>query len=245
MRDLPYIHFVADDRRVLSRLEIAREQFEEALAGGHLGGDFEFPRLHSIIDKMTVGQRHDYAVDHHTHDIHLPGSSRVWHASSAALENLVIDIGLASSLGLPQIDVVMNSVAVAAMRADGAVVNASPLYSGWKLAAVSHMVRLRSPNILGPEGSYHTILDELRAHPHVNSFRDYLREADEVDSDGEALARETAELAERNVSAIARKYLRGRRKFYSVGSVVIGSGLNAIHPGAGALAHSRLQSQSG
>jgi hypothetical protein len=112
MRDLPYVHFVTDDRTMVPRLEIAREQFKEALAGSRLdGGNFEFRRLPSIIDKMTAGQRDRYAIDSHTHTIYLPGSSEVWRASSTALENLVIDIGLASSLGLIGIDVVMNSVA--------------------------------------------------------------------------------------------------------------------------------------
>lgn len=233
MRNLPYVRFVVDDPTLRAQAFQALDDFD---AADHDRWEKEpsFDRFTQISETMRRGHADDaFAIDNHTHDIHLV-RDRVVVGNSMRLDNAARDLWVVAGLGLDNVDVIFNSPAQSALNKEFEKEFAEGHYfSPLKREAVQQLVVLRVPNTFGPEGSYHESLEELRGRRDVGEFRQYLITDDTDAADGIALAESISRQAFEYSDELARRYLKDKHWFQSVGIPVVRHALNAIHPPVG------------
>jgi hypothetical protein len=238
MRKLPYVRFISDDKELLSRAQVALEQAKESIPPGSFPAYDWLGNAGTAIDRLVGASNPRYAIDNHTHDIHI-GRHIILRANAAIAEYVLADINIAASLDIPRTDVISNTPMLKVLEdigySDG---NEIP---HWKLSAADLLVPVHSVNYWGPRGAYHESLEQLRNHPRIREFREYLSTVERPDSDAEALAKETSELAMRHARDGFDRYLRGRSKSLAIGGASVGIAGDLILPGTGTAAHTALQ----
>lgn len=106
----------------------------------------------------------------------------------------------------------------------------------WHRDAVDFLCPVRSTTYLGPTGSYHESLEDLRDHRHIREFRDFLASTDQPEEDGQRLAEEVSSLAEKHARDVMERFLAGRSKIFTAGSIASGIAGNSIAPPLGSVA---------
>jgi hypothetical protein len=241
MRNLPYVHFIADDPALSISALQALEDFD---ASNHEEWvkDPSFDRFAQISEAMRgEHNREQYAIDNHTHGIHL-GNDRVVTGNAMNLDNAARDLWVAAELDLSSTDVIFSSPAQEALNEELEKEVAEGHYFGpLKREAAQRLAILRVRNFLGPKGSYHESLEELRARRDVEEFRQYLIEVDADAGDGIALADSISRQAFDYVDQQLERYLRDKHWFQSFGIPTVRGVLNAIHHPLGSAAAVALQ----
>ncbi|WP_190218564.1 hypothetical protein [Streptomyces griseosporeus] len=240
MQSLPYVKFIEDDPALTQRCLVAANQYIEALNENDQPIP-EAPRASSRLDEIMSAANFELIPDHHNRGTSL-GGQYLGH-SSWGVGNAFVDAGmalaLADSLGSANgqpIDVVSNTVTSAFLSPDGS----SPREKGgllwWHRDAVEFLSPVRSITYLGPQGSYHESLEDLRSHPNIKEFRQFLATAEQPEGDGQRLAAEVSSLAEKHARDVLERYLVGRSKIFTAGSIAVGTIGNSIHPPLGSVA---------
>jgi hypothetical protein len=176
-----------------------------------------------------------------TDRIHLR-SDRVITGNSMMLDNASRDLWVAAELEVPNLDVIFSSPGQQALNQQLEKEFAEGHYfSPSKREAVQQLAMLRVPNFLGPKGSYHEALEELRARRDVEEFRQYLIEVDADTDDGIALASSISRQAFDYVDEQSRRYLKDKHWFQSIGIPTVRGVLNAIHRPIGTAVAMALQ----
>jgi hypothetical protein len=130
----------------------------------------------SIAIKRLVGESNpNFAIDNHTGQIHI-GRQITLRADAGIAEYVLADMNIAASLGLPGLDVISNTPMVKTLTRlgyfDGNEIDQ------WKIQAATLIAPVRRVNYWGQEGAYHESLEDLRNHPRIKEFREYLRDAE-------------------------------------------------------------------
>lgn len=233
MRDLPYVKFVTDDEKALPVAAASLLEFDAAQQGPDWGADFKDFRR--ISQAMTGPNEALFNIDNHTHAL----SIGTWRSSANGmrLDHALRDLSVVAALGLQRTDVIINSPAQQGLTAvlekelrDGQYFNQSTR------AAATQLAMLQVPNFLGPTGSYHESLEELRALPGVSEFRQFLLEQDAPYSDGQKIADEISKVAFDFNEQITGKFFKKRHVFRSIGIPALKGALNQVVPGLGSLA---------
>jgi hypothetical protein len=233
MRQLPYVRFVDQDASLAERARVAIEQYRELLTDDEVAqlGSFDFGPWWDVVERMTGGQ-FEASPDYHTQDIKL-GPDFWMRGNATRLENVILDVGIAAAIDVGPIDVLTNSPARSALTQAAEDLPSNRIFEQWKMGAVTQILPIEVANYLGPNGAYHPALEDLRQHPRLIEFRNYLAEADQVDQDGRALAKEVTSLANRYAEDALDRFLAGRSKFRTIGSASVGVIADAVHPGLG------------
>ena len=232
MQDLPYVHFVSEDPLLARRAEIAAQQFWNLDVS-----EIDIPVRDSdayreTYDAFKKAANFELGMDNHSRSIKI--AQAMGNAGDTQL--FVIDVGMARSLDL-EIDLVVNSSLVGSAAALSDLGMTRAAYSTETIAAVEHVVQIHTTDLLSPRGSYHASLEELRSHARVVEFRDFISRAEEdTTRDAVALAKEVDKLAEDHITRALERYVRGRGRIATVGSMIAGVGGNLIHPGLGSAA---------
>jgi hypothetical protein len=241
MRDLPYVHFVTEDATLSVSALTALDAFEASEHERWVKSP-SFERFAQISETMRgKNNREQYAIDNHTHQIHLR-SDRVVGGNSMALDNATRDLWVVAELGLSGMDVIFSSPAQEALNQELEKEFAQGHYvSPVKREAVQRLAMLRVPNFLGPKGSYHESLEELRARRDVEEFRKYLVEVEADADDGIGLAQSISQQAFDYIDQQTERYLKDKHWFQSIGIPTVRGVLNAIHRPLGSAVATALQ----
>jgi hypothetical protein len=137
-----------------------------------------------IAMERLVGESNpEFGFDSHTPYIHI-GREITLRADAGIAEYVLADMNVAASLYLPNLDVISNTPMVKILTElgyfDGNEIDQ------WKIKAANLIAPVYSVNYWGPRGAYHEGLEDLRNHPRIREFREYLRDADNINSDAEA-----------------------------------------------------------
>ncbi|MEW1734383.1 hypothetical protein AB0346_00330 [Nocardia beijingensis] len=235
MQDLPYVHFVSEIRELVPRARTAHEQYVELARGIDFSaapspGPLSFD---DIVNSMVGDLRESMAPDNHSRGITLSADYSIM-GNSGEFGLVVADIGTALALDIEGLDVIVSSRGSGAVR--GLEIFAEEHNRStdlWRLSSASRLAEIYTPSYLGLQGAYHPAYEELRGHPRVSEFRDFLHEVDPPHRDGELLAKEISQLADRHASDILERFVKGKNKFRSLGVPVVGGVLNVLLPGAG------------
>ena len=229
MWDLPYVKFLSDDSETLARALTAHDQATEWIAEfGSLGwGDISrtFSRTIAAMTHDDMGS----GIDNHSRGLaHVEGFKL--GGNSANTDAVLTDRLIATSLELPNLDVLTNTVASEAMQQ--LVIDPSPpkTFDDWHVDVASLLGTVRVPNQLGPEGGYHEEVEELRAHPQVRAFRDYLSNLVPGVTPPEDAAKEVSEAADDYARQLTQKKHAKRPIYKTVGRGAIGAVLDAAVP---------------
>ncbi|MGW1042413.1 hypothetical protein [Streptomyces sp. NPDC002547] len=231
--------FIEDDPALTQRCLVAANQYIEALNenGEHLPDTPASDRLEKIRGEATF----ELIPDHHNRGTSLGGqylSGSAWGVANAFVDAgmaLALTDGLESASGQP-IDVVSNTVTSAFLSPEGSSPREKGALMWWHRDAVDFLSPVRSITYLGPKGSYHESLEDLRNHRHIREFRQFLATTEQPEEDGQRLAAEVSSLAEKHARDVLERYLAGRSKIFTVGSIATGTIGNSIHPPLGSVA---------
>lgn len=241
MQNLPYVKFIDDDPNAKKRCLIAVHQYIEILNESD-------PLPPPPLIEERLGRIHEEAQfeivpDSHNRGTMLGGQYLSPHGGTAwAVENALMDAGLALTLAdcLPSgggnpIDVVSNTAISAFLSADGSSPRSEGGLQWWQRDAVDFLSPVRSITYLGPKGSYHESLEDLRNHSQIREFRQFLETTDQEEKDGQKLASEVSELADKHARDVLDRYLAGRSKIFTAGSIASGTIGNSIAPPLGSI----------
>jgi hypothetical protein len=238
LRELEYVRFVTDSAEPLQRAFVALEQFHEYLEPEFELGPYDFPRWDQVLGRLTGGRQQ--SIDNHSRPLLDVRGPSGFAGDAAKLENALIDVCIAGSLELPELDVLTNSVATATV--DHALVELAVgrEFSDWHVDVAQEIATIRVPNVWSPTGVYHPSIEELRHDPRVSEFRKYLASQD---PDGSAVER--AEEITAVADSHARKaFLRAFDKpnlYTTVGRAAIGPVGNAVAAPLGTIASSAVR----
>ncbi|WP_139252797.1 hypothetical protein [Geodermatophilus nigrescens] len=233
MQDLPYVHFVNEHPGRLERARTARDQYAQLASDIRERWAPVTRDWHSIVFTMTQGHRDEFAIDHHTHTVHVAPDYEA-HASAGNLENVIMDAGVALSLDAGTVDVVSNSIA--AQVVNGMLNDLVPRGAErTKLSLANSVVNIRTQGFLTPSGSYHESIEELRQHARLKEFRELLNSYEGSEKEGPALAMEVTRLADEYAREGLSRFLKGRSRFVTVGSPLVGLAGNLLQPGFGSV----------
>ncbi|MFE5514393.1 hypothetical protein ACFQ9J_28050 [Streptomyces sp. NPDC056529] len=242
MQKLPYVKFIEDDADLAARCVTASDQFKEILASA---SDREFPEIGELAGKtletIKGGARFEMIWDHHNRGTTINGTS-IGNGSPWVSSNAFIDAGISIALSesleystTHSIDVVSNTAVSAALAVDTSTPAEHHGLQWWQREAVDFLSPVRSVTYLGPQGSYHESLEDLRAHRNIQDFRNYLQSTERADRDGERLAKEVSRLADKHARDVLEKFLAGRSKIATAGSIGAGVAGNALLPPFGSV----------
>lgn len=231
MRRLPYVRFVSRDPDSLRAASNALEAFDQT---DHPPWDQwpSFERFGEVLTEMCGPKRTTSGIDNHTHNIKL--GAAIVTGNGMALDHAMRDLWIAAELGLDQADVVFSSPAQDALNTqlEREIVNGQ-YYGPQKRAAATNLAALQVPNFLGRRGSYHEALEVIRDRPDVAEFRKYLLDVDARDVDGIQLAKEISRAAFASIDELARRYLKNKHWFRSIGVPAVRGVLNTVTPALG------------
>lgn len=241
MQNLPYVNFIEDDDILSTRCITAAAQFKEILSATT---DREFPEISQIagrtFEEIRRGARFNLVADSHNRGTTMNGE-HIGVGSPWAAENSFIDAGIAIALSenlgssARSIDVVSNSALSSALVTTTPTPVVGQGLQWWQREAVDFLSPVRSVSYLGPQGSYHESLEELRAHRNIQDFRKYLEAATRDDKDGQELAKEVSRLADKHARDVLERFLVGRSKIATAGSIGAGMAGNAVLPPLGSV----------
>jgi hypothetical protein len=229
MRRLPYVKFVTSDQNMRTTALEALAAFEsDDQQQWEPDGGFE-----TFVDiaRTMEGDRSIFNFDHHSPEIRL-ADGRVVTGNPCRVKNTYRDLWVVSELELPRVDVIFSSPAQDAVQRQLEWEVAEGHYIGpTKREAAQNLAALRVPNFLGPRGSYHEALEELRDRPDVREFRQYLIEVESAPAeDGITLANRISRQAFDYGEELSRRYLKGRHWFQSYGIPAVSGVLNQVQP---------------
>lgn len=234
MWDLPYVKFLSDDSKTLTRAITAHEQATESIAKfGSLGWGNISRTFSRTIAAMTDSDMRS-GIDNHSRGlVHVEGFEMI--GNSANTDAVLTDRLIASSLELSNLDVLTNTVASEAIQQ--LVIDPSPpkTFEDWHVDVASLLGTVKVPNQLGPDGGYHEEVEELRAHPQVRAFRSYLGDLVPGMTLPEDAAKDVSEAADDYARKLVQKK-HGKSSIYkTVGRGAIGPVLDAVVPFLGTI----------
>jgi hypothetical protein len=164
------------------------------------------------------------APDNHSHGLQI-GAMKT-HANAVSLQSILTDLEIVKRLG-PNVEMVANSFGQRWLD------TTHPTLSDADLAHV--LVIERIPNYLSPEGPYHPVIEEARAHPYLRDFRGWISSTSSShELDDIAQVKEEVEAAIRDTERrLFMKYLDEQRRFSSVGKTLAGAVGDLIMPFSG------------
>lgn len=231
MRELPYVRFLTDDPPLLAGASRAIDEFEQA---ERVPWDRypSFDRFAQISAEMSGPAAEEFAIDNHTHTLHIGGSMLV--GNGMALDFAVRDLWIAAELGLDRADVIFSSPAQEALNGQLEMEVSHGHYFGpVKRSAATTLVALQVPNFLGSGGSYHEALEGLRERRDTHEFRAFLSELDAPTADGVRLADDISRAAFATMDDLSRRYLKDKHWFRSWGVPAVRGALNFVYPALG------------
>ena len=236
LHNVEYVKFLTDDEVLLSRALVAHEQYSDLYWNGFF--DDELPAsdpkfrgdsssvFGTTVDRVRAAVKFDFIADNHSRGI------EGFDQGNAAEDNLIADLGIAASLDMG-LEVVMNSFTASFPVDDVAQAAKDGTFEQWRVETAEEVVALKTIDFLGPRGAYHPSLDDLRAHPRVSEFREFLASASVPTTGIASLVKEVERAAEKNARDALERDLAGNGKLFTIGSAALGGGGNLFHPGLG------------
>lgn len=235
MWNLPYVHFVLEDKASAEVAAAAIGQARDFFLEENLDHGIDFAKFAELSKAMQSGSNVDFAIDNHTHPVELsPGLTVVGDANRA--ENVVSDVFLTQALSLTMgdLDLIVSSPALSSLtRTATTAQGVGSDFDYPRRALVSTLVSVRTENFLTAKGSYHESYEDLRQHSNVREFRNYLCSVDVKVDDVSAMAVEVSRLADTYAGKILKKHIQGPGKFRSLGSPALKGAANFIEPFTG------------
>lgn len=232
LQDLPYVKFLTDFPEMWQRALIARDQFghESFDAAANLIYDKRPGDYFETVNRIKQNLQFDFGPDNHSRGI-TPGFGQ-GNAADARL--FIQDVGIAASLDMG-LDVITNSTMARALNALEERGPKVETFEQWQIQAAEEVIAMRTVDFLGPRGAYHESLENLRGHSRLGEFRQFLAEADRVDRDALALAREVNDLAAKHSIEVMERFVKGRGRLRTIGKASVGPIGNLLHPGIGSV----------
>lgn len=200
LHEVEFVKFVEDDLEFKERARVAAHQFSDlywhdfrAEEGGSIAewgpeldkaGRAWRETVRFIQDSLPFGA----SPDHHGRSIEgfgMPGQGD---------RNVLMDLGIACALDM-NLDVVFNSQSAAIARC---LQGSSGKAVQHRLDLAEHITAIRTIDYLGPSGAFHESLNDLRMHPRITEFRNYLAELDSSQTDLLQLAKEVEAEADKH-----------------------------------------------
>jgi hypothetical protein len=234
MRNLPYVRFLTDDAKLLDKATTALSEYDasdkqpwSAYPSHDLYGQ--------IVDEMMGARADQFAIDNHTHGIHL--GEVIVKGNGMALDNAMRDLWVVAELGLERVDVIFNSPAQNALNLElERELGSGGYFNSTKRTAATKLATLQVPNFLGPSGSYHESLEAIRGRNDVAEFRQFLSTVGAPTDDGISLASEISRVAFKTVDDLSHRYLTNKHWFRSIGIPAVRGVLNSAVPLVGSVA---------
>jgi hypothetical protein len=226
-----FVKFIEDDPVLIRRAEVAYEQFSQIYWDNFYDwhAENEETRRASAIWSSTVEFIRDELPFEFVPDHHGQGIEGFTSGSGASVANVLCDLGIATSLDL-NFDVIFNGRASSLAYALQAP-RVQSTHQRLKLA--EHVTAIRTIDHLGPQGAFHESLNDLRSHPRVAEFRQFMTQLEIPDGDFKKLATEVEQAADRHSRDVLDRYLKGRGKIRTIGAAAISAGANFLLPGSG------------
>ncbi|MYX07833.1 hypothetical protein GTW98_13635 [Streptomyces sp. SID8375] len=246
LHEVDYVKFVSDYPTLLDRARVAHQQYTDlywdqwrSRDASHTSDDPSesrnaFSVFGPTVERIRSAVTFDLRPDSHGRAV-LEGFS----SGNIDSRSLLADWGIAAALDM-DMDVVMNSIMAAQALTDIQPVSKIGTFEQWKIEAVEQLLRIRTVDFLGPRGAYHESIDDLRAHPRVEEFRQFMSSSDRPDKDGALLAGEVERAAERHARDSLARFLKGNGKLFTIGGMTLGGAGNLAHPGLGSLLNGAL-----
>ncbi|MGW5442703.1 hypothetical protein [Streptomyces asiaticus] len=236
LHEVEFVKFVEDYADINERASVAAHQFSDLYWNDFRSGEGVFTARpgHDLTEAETVWTTSVTFIrdelpfgaipDHHGRVIEgIPGGP------GKGEKNVLIDLGIAAALDL-DLDVIFNchsaAIAHVLQAPEGRIVQG-------RLNVAEHVTAIRTIDYLGPSGAFHESLNDLRMHPRVTEFRQYLAELDTSERDLLQLAKEVEAAADRHARDALDRYLAGRGKIRTIGAAAVSTGANAVQPGLG------------
>lgn len=240
MWELPYITFIEDDSSRIERVEVAAEQFSRLrrVFGPAYGVTHSsFP---DVIDQITSGNPE--GIDNHGRGVQI-GDSYAVMGNAGDLDQVFVDMGMAASLEIPDLDVLTNTLGterLTSVLAEGSGFLGSG-YKPWHLSVASEVAVVSMANTYSPGKSYFEEVEDLRAHPNLRDFRSMLSSRSIDGASAKEAADEISHMVDRFAKQqVSKRY--GRRPWYrTFGRVAVGPIGNFIHPGLGTVGNGALK----
>ncbi|MFJ5210711.1 hypothetical protein [Streptomyces nigra] len=232
LEEVAFVKFVEDDSELIERAQVAFNQytdlyFDDASGWDAARGDLSVARRLWGESVRFIAEELPFKAgpDHHSRTI--PGFDAM--GSGEPTYNVLADLGMAASLGM-KTDVIFNSYSAAIAEQ---LEHPHSVLTQRRIDFSEHLTAIRTIDHLGPKGAYHESLDELRMHPQVTEFRQYLTEVDVATGDLTKLATEVERAANRHAREILDRFLKGKGKIRTIGAATISAGANLVLPGSG------------
>jgi hypothetical protein len=241
MKGLEYVRFLEDDEQSLARALVAVEQFMEIREDAQLGM-FEWRGWQDVVRHVT-GSDPACRVDNHSRPLRALPNERPLAGNAAEVGNALLDVGVAVSLQLDQIDVLTNSVASRAVNLAISELDPTPrhMYTDWQVDIAQELGSIRVPNVWNSRGGYDPAVEDLRHHHEVEAFRAFLSKEVQDGAEASERAAEITSLAD----VYARQELSRRHEpksiYRTVGRALLGPVLNYVQPGLGTVGSSGLK----
>lgn len=234
MRELPYVSFLVDTpfrkaaEELVDRSSVAT--VVQQIPPGERLVRPNFDLFSEVSSQMRNGRK--FAIDNHNRPVPLSATCLA-SGNSMVVENALVDLACSQLIPEARVDVIVPTPLRPALTALLPPELDSDYFSPEKRRAASEILGIRTPNILGPKGAYHEIIEEAREHKRASEFRDYLRESNGSENDGVALARQIERTAIATASRQMEKTFDGPHKFWTWGVPAARGLANYFAPGSG------------
>jgi hypothetical protein len=225
MRILPYVKFLDEIGMAPDVDPNWLPTPEEVFLPAALESFSNASRSYQLI-KDQVKVYWDAAADNHTHGLkignqHLSGNS--W-----SIQNVLFDLLLVERLP-ENVELVTNSFSSLLFQTKATV--------GERLQLTESLILEGVPQFLSQKGPYHPCIEEVRESDFLNSFRKWIVEdafTSNITDINEVKKETEAKLAEAQ-RRIFLQYLDPRGSYKSFAETILGMGVDALIPGAGAI----------
>ncbi|MEM7792406.1 MAG: hypothetical protein AAF546_13460 [Verrucomicrobiota bacterium] len=176
MRDLPYVHFIYETDHV----EDIYHKFADYNADSVRGicdidnGYFELTQSNADVREaaFSLPITWDATIVENSEII---GTSLTAFGSSGKIESVLIDLVYLSHLRIPDLELITNRFTTPIVDRLYAGTSPEPQLAATNLATAADQLWLEHiPNYLSKDGPYHECLEEARADPFIDDFRNWL-----------------------------------------------------------------------